>query len=47
VTGASRFLIGLITCFAMHDGTHAVADACQRANRYVVPSGDIPEHSPT
>ena len=40
VTGASRFLIGLFTCFATPDGIPAVAYACQRANRYVVPSGD-------
>jgi len=25
VTGASRFLIGLVTCFATHDGIPAVA----------------------
>jgi hypothetical protein len=25
VAGASRFLIGLVTCFAMHDGILAVA----------------------
>jgi hypothetical protein len=27
VTGASRFLIGLVTCFATHDGIPAVARA--------------------
>jgi hypothetical protein len=25
-TGASRFLIGLVTCFATHDGIPAVAE---------------------
>jgi len=38
VTGASRFLIGLVTCFATHDGIPAVARAAWR--RRVV--GDIP-----
>jgi hypothetical protein len=27
VTGASRFLTGLVTCFATHDGIPAVARA--------------------
>jgi hypothetical protein len=30
VTGASRFLIGLVTCFATHDGISAVARAAWR-----------------
>ena len=30
VTGASRFLIGLVTCFATHDGIPAVARAAWR-----------------
>ena len=31
VTGASRFLIGLVTCFATHDGIPAVArSVCSR-----------------
>jgi hypothetical protein len=30
VTGASRFLIGLVTCFATHDGIPAVAPAAWR-----------------
>jgi hypothetical protein len=30
VTGASRFLIGLVTCFATHDGSPAVARAASR-----------------
>jgi len=29
VTGASRFLIGLVTCFATHDGISAVGDAAK------------------
>ena len=28
--GASRFLIGLVTCFATHDGIPAVARAASR-----------------
>jgi hypothetical protein len=28
--GASRFLIGLVTCFATHDGSPAVARAASR-----------------
>ena len=30
VTGASRFLTGLVTCFATHDGIPAVARAASR-----------------
>jgi hypothetical protein len=30
VTGASRFLIGLVTCFATHDGILAIARAAWR-----------------
>jgi len=30
VTGASRFLIGLVTCFATHDGIPAVARSIRR-----------------
>jgi hypothetical protein len=30
LTGASRFLIGLVTCFATHDGIPAVARAAWR-----------------
>ncbi len=30
VTGASRFLIGLVTCFASHDSIPAVARAAWR-----------------
>jgi hypothetical protein len=30
LTGASRFLIGLVTCFAMHGGIPAVAPAASR-----------------
>jgi hypothetical protein len=30
VTGASRFLIGLVTCFATHDGIPAVARVAWR-----------------
>jgi hypothetical protein len=30
VTGASRFLTGLVTCFATHDGIPAVAPAAWR-----------------
>jgi hypothetical protein len=30
VTGASRFLIGLVTCFATHDGIPAVVRAAWR-----------------
>jgi hypothetical protein len=30
VTGASRFLISLVTCFATHDGIRAVARAAWR-----------------
>jgi hypothetical protein len=30
VTRASRFLIGLVTCFATHDGIAAVARAASR-----------------
>jgi hypothetical protein len=30
VTGASRFLIGLVTCFATHDGIPAVTRAAWR-----------------
>jgi hypothetical protein len=30
VNGASRFLIGLVTCFATHDGIPAVARAAWR-----------------
>jgi hypothetical protein len=30
VTGASRFLIGLVICFATHDGIPAVARAAWR-----------------
>jgi hypothetical protein len=30
VTGASRFLIGLVTCFATHDGIPTVARAAWR-----------------
>ena len=33
VTGASRFLIGLVTCFATHDGIPAVARVRLRAGR--------------
>jgi len=40
VTRASRFLIGLVTCFATHDGIPAVA----RAWRQEV-LGDIPANS--
>ena len=29
-TGASRFLTGLVTCFATHDGIPAVARAARR-----------------
>jgi hypothetical protein len=29
-TGASRFLIGLVTCFATHDGMPAVAPVARR-----------------
>jgi hypothetical protein len=30
MTGASRFLIGLVTCFATHDGIPAVSRAASR-----------------
>src|SRR6516164_4361439 len=30
LAGASRFLIGLVTCFATHDGIPAVAPAARR-----------------
>jgi len=33
VTGASRFLIGLVTCFATHDGIPAVARSMRRVIR--------------
>lgn len=41
LTGASRFLIGLVTCFTMHGGIPAVPPAETR--RYV--PGDIPTSS--
>jgi len=34
VTGASRFLIGLVTCFATHDGIPAVAHAVWRQENW-------------
>ena len=39
--GASRFLIGLVTCFSTHDGIPGVAPAV--CSRYVL--GDIPTNS--
>jgi hypothetical protein len=40
VTGASRFLIGLVTCVATHDGSSAVARSIRRAIKW--PYGDSP-----
>jgi hypothetical protein len=33
VTGASRFLTGLVTCFAAHDGIPAIARSMRRVIR--------------
>jgi hypothetical protein len=41
VTGASRFLTGLDTCFSMHGGIPAVRGAARR--RYAL--GDMPTNS--
>src|SRR6185295_17292735 len=42
VTGASRFLIGLVTCFSLHDGIPAVARSVAR-RRYAL--GGTPTNS--
>jgi len=38
--------IGLSSCLATYGGVPGVAYACQCANRYVVPSDDIPARWP-
>ncbi|WP_427007566.1 hypothetical protein [Pseudarthrobacter sp. H2] len=43
MTGASRFLIGLVTCFATHDGVPAAAHA---ASGTIVFDAGLTENEP-